>query len=1408
VKVGVQQKRLKHVLLGAIFSTVFFYADYSEAALQTVTTSADAGPGSLRQAVINANADMAGNVGINFNLPVNSTILLLTPLPLLQTHSPLNMDGTGSPNLTINGASNNVPVFFVFSGVVNISSPTSLTLTGSSIGGAGGSGLYPGGGGMGAGGAAFVNTGATLSLSNVIATGCSAVGGAGGNDTQVLETAGSGGGMLGGVGSGGIGGAGGGGLGAQGGAPGGLTQNGNPGGPGLATGQPAGGQGSTASAYRNGGVGGLTGGGGGSGAGAVLAMLAGGGGGIGGLSCANDSVNGGAGGDFGGGGACGFPFGQGGAGGYGGGAGGSEGGSRSPGTVLDGLILGGTGSWFSSKGADGGAAVGGAYFVRNGGTLNLTSVVNATGASNNTLTGGAGGNGSGAGTVVGAPGDAGKTSANDIYVEGGASLHFTIPDGVTETIGTLGRSSLGGAGSLIKDGPGTLVLQGSNALTGGANAQTINAGILQGDAQSLSGNITNNATLDFTTTASTGGTFSGTITGPGVVNIQANGNSTVTFSTQQSYTGLTTITAGTLNLSAADIFVPANLNNITLTGTSTLSLGGPLTMGDLISTVSTSTVDLGSNGNLILGTANNTTFAGSIIGNNTATLTKVGASSLILSGNNTYSGETFINGGSLIIPTGGNISSNQAITIGSGATLRMDGGTLSGNASIGGAIGSTLLVTGAFTGTQVIGVDQITVNAPGVFTINTATAGFNGMTVNLGGSIILDTNLSVPNNSVLTTVGTFNMNGKNLLMGQNSTLNVSGPLSTNGTMTGDGSYVLAINGPSGLLTANNAVSGYGSFTIGVGGTVDLATNGSLDGTRLNAASVGITNNGILNVNGGTVIAGDIGGNGRVNINSAFTPPDGLAVGTISINNGGTLTTINPITTLALGGGTTIQTGGTLVLNNDLTGDLIHNGALLNPRGNGHLIAGNYTMANTATRTVQISTSNVDDLTVNGNATINGGLITVDLLNGGGDIAPGQPFSVVSVPTGGGHALTVTQLPTVVVHHSLVARFDPAHNGNNLQLVARFIPMVSELNQEDPGLDNMAVVLDSMRGSAEAKKLSSVYSAIDSVETPIELQELLSELAPSRNGEVVAATRAIQNGISDRILGKMGDLRTTGYSAGDMASGMSSYGPFVFGNGVRQGARSGIPGYNANTGGFGVLWDTPVMQTARFGVAAAYGASVVRQNDQTRNIVKINNVTGAVYGNVDYGPLFLDGVMSAGLNYYFGKRNVVMLGSTAISHYQGTQYSAKLRGGFTLPVYTLEISPMATGQYVFMNTGQYTEENAPGVNLTVANSHISNFQIGLGARVAEVSQSDDFLPEIHALYLYDIKPTRLEMNSQFATGGASFVTTGLLAPRAGFNIGGSLTAKAGEDFIFIGGYDFETKKSFVSQSLTLKFRWLF
>lgn len=474
-----------------------------------VTTTADTGAGSLREAILTANS-AAFAESIVFQTGLSGTLTLGSQLPIVTNPFGLSIDGVNA-DVTIDGGAtsdsngNRILFFGVGSTEANLSLPATTTTTyvlanlrlqnGNALGGSGGNSQYRGGGGGGAGlgGAVFVNAG-TLTVTNVSFSGNRAVGGLAGNGSGTGTTVGGGGG------GGGMGGAGGGVTGnnsrAGGGGGGGFGGNANGGSSNTGTTAKNGsaGQFSGAASAGNslqGGSGGTSGGGG---AGTTSSSSGGGGGGVSGTDAGASAPNtGGFGGFGGGGGGGGLANGalHGGRGGYGGGGGGAGRGAGGPGTPGSGGFGGGGGGYgnatasgggfaagggsLSGGGGGGGAGLGGAVFVRQGATLNLEAAT----FSGNLVSGGAGVGG----------GTNGQGIGSALFLAGGC--RFTIPIGgitIAETIG-------GGADPLVsggfeKAGAGTLVLTQANTYVGGT---TVSAGIL--DVRSASGLGSGNATL-------------------------------------------------------------------------------------------------------------------------------------------------------------------------------------------------------------------------------------------------------------------------------------------------------------------------------------------------------------------------------------------------------------------------------------------------------------------------------------------------------------------------------------------------------------------------------------------------------------------------------------------------------------------------------------------------------------------------------------------------------------------------------------------------------------------------------------------------------------------------------------------------------------------------------------------------
>lgn len=101
-------------------------------------------------------------------------------------------------------------------------------------------------------------------------------------------------------------------------------------------------------------------------------------------------------------------------------------------------------------------------------------------------------------------------------------------------------SVISGSGSFTKTGSGTLTLTGANTYSGGT---IISAGTLQGDSNSLQGNIVDNAALSFQQNVT--GSFAGNITGTGSLTVSGSGTLILD---GNNAVGSTTVQSGTLEV--------------------------------------------------------------------------------------------------------------------------------------------------------------------------------------------------------------------------------------------------------------------------------------------------------------------------------------------------------------------------------------------------------------------------------------------------------------------------------------------------------------------------------------------------------------------------------------------------------------------------------------------------------------------------------------------------------------------------------------------------------------------------------------------------------------------------------------------------------------------------------------------
>jgi autotransporter-associated beta strand protein len=559
-------------------------------------------------------------------------------------------------------------------------------------------------------------------------------------------------------------------------------------------------------------------------------------------------------------------------------------------------------------------------------------------------------------------------------VNSGATLQFgngstngSIPTGTITNNGTVGinRSDnityggvIGGSGGLVKSGAGTLTLTSASTYSGGT---TVAGGTLSLGVSGAAGtgaitttgsvidyangiDVANSIVINSTTTqlqALTGvtATQSGVISETGGARpLEKIGAGTLILTGANTYTGVTTITAGTLQIGA----------------------GG--TAGGIAGNIA-------NNSTLTFNRSDDVTYAGVISG--TGGLTKQGSNTLILTGANTYTGGTTISVGTIQVGAGGTAGSITGNVVVNGASLtfnRSDAYTFAGNVSGTGTLivngGGTLTVTGTNTNANSTNINNGSTLQVG----NGGTSGSIASTVNVNTGATLQFNRSdtVTFDQTIAGVGTLSKIGSNTLILTGFNVYTGATVITAGTLQvgaggtagnlGSGnvsnSGTLAFN-RSDAMTYAGVISGTGAVSkAGAGTTTLTGANTYTGGTTITAGSLrlgtggSLASTGAMTVNGGSfdlngisqtvgALSGTGGsivlGSGTLTTSSSSnTTLASVISGTGGFTRAGTgtiiLTGANTYT-----GGTTIS-GGTLQLGNggatgSIAGNVVNNGTL-------------------------------------------------------------------------------------------------------------------------------------------------------------------------------------------------------------------------------------------------------------------------------------------------------------------------------------------------------------------------------------------------------------------------------------------------------------------------------------------------
>ena len=383
-----------------------------------------------------------------------------------------------------------------------------------------------------------------------------------------------------------------------------------------------------------------------------------------------------------------------------------------------------------------GTTAGNSLLLSSGGTIQILSGLTSTnaietinaplqiqGASSATysiLNNSANGAGVGAGTLNIGGGITGVATATNTttLTLGGTNANLNAISGV------IGNGAAGGSLALTKSGSGLWTLSANNTYTG---ATTINAGTLRlnngFNSKGITGDITVNSgsALAFTGYNQLGTTFNSTAP-TNTVTVNSGGvlswsNNVQTFNNLTLNNNALTLTGGYTFPQWGALVI---LNTLTATGTSSINTA---VGGNSNFFISPGTVTGGANRTLtvaVTGGGDSLAIAAPIQnydGSNTYALTKTGAGTLTLSGNNTYTGKTTVSAGTLALTGSGTISTSSPVVVAASATFDTVGLTTAGT----------------------LNAATVSVNASsnGVLNLKSGTAYANAFTIDFGSSSTL-----------------------------------------------------------------------------------------------------------------------------------------------------------------------------------------------------------------------------------------------------------------------------------------------------------------------------------------------------------------------------------------------------------------------------------------------------------------------------------------------------------------------------------------------------------------------------------------------------------------------------------------------------------------------------------------------
>ena len=476
--------------------------------------------------------------------------------------------------------------------------------------------------------------------------------------------------------------------------------------------------------------------------------------------------------------------------------------------------------------------------------------------------------------------------------------------------------------------------------------------------------------------------------------------------------------------------------------------------------------------------------------------------------------------------------------------------------------------------------------------------------------------------------------------------------------------------------------------------------------------------------GSLVLSGDSTYRGPTTVNAGVLKVDGSLVSQVTVNKGGTLGGSGRVGALLANSGATVAPGNSI--------------GTLNVAGDVRFEAG-------STYAVELSDSSSDRIVAGGQATLNGGTVTLALENSPTLLSQPQAQSLIGrqynilQAAGGVTGSFAAVLPNYLF---LGGNLDYGTNGVQLAIArndASFASVAATRNQ-------LAVASAAEQLGAGNPVYESVLSADSTVVARQAFQQLSGEIYPAVGAMLINDSRHVRDAVGER-------LRHV------PATGESNLWIKALGAWGKADSRSEYAGFTRSIGGMLLGVDGQLDEQTRVGVMAGYSDSSLNMGDGTHSSADVDSYHLGTYAGRELGNWRL----SAGGAYSWHRGDVQRdLQYGDVSGKQKAKLDARSLQVFTEAAYRLNLQalalePFANLAYVHLDSERF-HEKGDGAALQRGGDRRDATLGTLGLRALKtLALNDQQQLELSASlgWQHSLSPVESEEHLAFVAGGPSF-----------------------------------------------------